>query len=271
MDQLNIISATGFPRIAYKKTGNGAPLMLLHGFPENHGLWQRIAPALSERFTLLLPDIPGSGESSLPDSPTISMELLSEAVKAIADAEGITGMVVAGHSMGGYTSLAFAEKYPSMMKGLSLIHSTATADDAEKKKKRQKSIDIIRNGGKELFIKEMTPALFARQFREQHEEVIQEQIRRGTKLADESIIGFYTAMMNRKERTAILKAANYPVQMIIGKEETLAPMNVLLEQATLADVSFLSRYENSLHMSMIEQPERLAYDLINFTAYCYSQ
>lgn len=270
MNQHKIISGAGFSQIAYTKTGKGEPLMLIHGFPENHELWKRIAPALSEQFTLLLPDIPGSGDSKS-DHEEVSMEQLADAMKVVADAEGITQLVLAGHSMGGYISLAFAEKYPSMIKGLSLVHSTATADDKEKKKKRQKSIDLIRKGGKEAFIKEMTPALFAKKFRENHKDVIQEQITRGVQLPGESIIAFYTVMMNRKERTAILKAAKYPMQMVIGKEETIAPMNVLMEQAAMPDISFLSLYENSLHMSMIEQPERLAGDLINFTAYCYSR
>lgn len=270
MDQQKIISGTGFPHIAYTKTGKGHPLMLIHGFPENHGLWQRIVPALSEQFTMLLPDIPGSGESK-PGYGETTMEQLADAMKLIAEAEGLSQWVMAGHSMGGYISLAFAEKYPSMIKGLSLIHSTATADDEEKKKKRQKSIDIIKKGGKETFIKEMTPALFAEKFRQENRDVIQEQIARGINLSDESIIAFYNAMMNRKDRTAILESATYPVQMIIGKEETIAPMNILLEQAAMADVGCISLYENSLHMSMIEHPKRLASDLINFAAYCYSR
>lgn len=268
MNQQKLISGDGFSQVAYTKTGNGEPLMLIHGFPEDHGLWRRIVPALSERFTLILPDIPGSGNSKL-DNGEVTMEQLADAIKFIADTESISQLVIAGHSMGGYITLAFAEKYTSMMKGLSLIHSTATADDEEKKKKRKKSIDIIRKGGKETFIKEMTPTLFAKKFKEENLDVIQEQIKRGIRLSDESIITFYNAMMNRKDRTPILKNASYPVQMIIGKEETIAPMDVLLEQAAMADVGFVSLYEDSLHMSMIEHPKRLAADLINFTDYCF--
>jgi hypothetical protein len=59
--------------------------------------------------------------------------------------------------------------------------------------------------------------------------------------------------------------------MIIGKEETIAPMDVLIEQAVLADVGFIHLYENVLHMSMLEQPQRLTNDLINFTNYCFNR
>ena len=269
MSDLKIVSGNGFSQMGYTLEGTGKPLMLIHGFPENHTLWQRIVPDLSENFTLVLPDVPGSGESKLEDG-TITIERLADAMKSILDAENIEQVVIAGHSMGGYIALAFAEKYPSMVKGLSLVHSTATADDEEKKQKRQKSIELIRNGGKEAFIKEMTPNLFAKSFREENKEVIKEQIIRGMQLPEESMIAFYTAMMNRKDRTSILKTATYPVQMIIGKEETIAPMDLLLEQAAMADVSFASVYEDSLHMSMIEKPESLANDLLNFTTYCYT-
>lgn len=270
MNQYINISSPDFPRISYSKQGSGEVLMLLHGFPENHELWQPVLPSLSEKYTIIAPDLPGNGNSTL-DHESITIEAMAEAVIAIVKAEKIENMVLAGHSMGGYISLAFAEKYPSYLKGLSLIHSTATADDEEKRTKRQKSVALIRKGGKEAFIREMVPNLFAERFRKENKDVIARQTERGMLLAEISMIAFYNAMMNRPDRTVILRNANYPVQMIIGKEEKLAPMDVLLGQAAMADVNFVSVYENSLHMSMIEQPDRLASDLINFTDYCFSR
>ncbi|HTN45970.1 MAG TPA: alpha/beta hydrolase [Flavipsychrobacter sp.] len=264
------ISSPDFPRISYSKQGNGEVLMLLHGFPENHELWKPVLPTLSQKYTVISPDLPGSGNSTL-DQENITIEEMAEAVIAIVKAEKIEKMVLAGHSMGGYISLAFAEKYPSYLKGLSLIHSTATSDDEEKKTKRQKSVALIRKGGKEAFIREMVPNLFAERFRKENKAIIATQTERGMMLSENSMIAFYNAMMNRTDRTAILRNANYPIQMIIGKEEKLAPMDVLIGQAAMADISFISVFEDSLHMSMIEQPDRLASDLINFTDYCFSR
>jgi len=259
-----------FSKLHYKKQGAGKVLMLLHGFPENSGLWKLILPALSAHFTVIAPDLPGAGKSASGELE-LTIDYLAQAVKFIADKEAVEEMVIAGHSMGGYVALAFAEKYPEFLKGLSLIHSTATADDDARKEKRRKTIEIIKKGGKDAFMKELIPALFSAKFRSEEKDIIATQIKRGNELSDESILSFYTAMMKRPDKTATLKNAAYPVQMIIGKEETLAPMNILLAQAAMAAVSFISVYENSLHMSMIEHPQRLADDLLNFTQYCFNR
>src|SRR5690606_25097329 len=115
--------------------------------------------------------------------------------------------VMVGHSMGGYIALAFAEKYPKVLKGLSLVHSTATADTEEKKETRRKSIALIEKGGKDAFVKGMIPNLFSNHFKGAHPEIIQKQIEQGQKLKAESMVGFYTAMINRPDRRNVLTEA----------------------------------------------------------------
>ncbi len=48
--------------------GNGPPLMLLHGFPQTHTIWHKVAPQLAERYTLVMPDLRGYGDSDKPPS-----------------------------------------------------------------------------------------------------------------------------------------------------------------------------------------------------------
>jgi pimeloyl-ACP methyl ester carboxylesterase len=72
---------------------------------------------------------------------------------------------VLGHSMGGYITLAFAEKYASMLNRFGLVHSTAFADSEEKKKSREKSIGMIGEYGSRAFLKNTTPNLFADRFK----------------------------------------------------------------------------------------------------------
>lgn len=130
---MQYIHTDQFPCLAYRKFGEGPVIVLLHGFPENGNLWRDIWPALAKHNTVIIPDLPGSGESTFANED-LSIEHLAESVKLILDKEGIDEIVLAGHSMGGYIALAFAEKYPVMLRGLSLIHSTAAPDSDEKKK-----------------------------------------------------------------------------------------------------------------------------------------
>jgi len=254
------------PRLCYRKSGTGPPIVLLHGFPEDGSLWEPIGAELSRKYTVIIPDIPGSGESELAGNPSI--EDLAEPVSEMLRAENLGPVMLVGHSMGGYIALAFAEKFPSMLAGLSLVHSTAAADTEEKKETRRKSIELIRKWGKKPFIEQMIPALFAKDFRNEHPAIIERQIDRGMKLKEESMIAFYTAMINRPDRTGNLVKSAIPLQWIIGKEDSVVPVTAALKRCSLSDISFVSLYEGCGHMSMIEQPGRLLKDLEEFGGFC---
>ena len=53
--------------------GSGPPLLLLHGYPESHVMWHRVAPALGEEFTLVMPDLRGYVASSVPEDDAAQM------------------------------------------------------------------------------------------------------------------------------------------------------------------------------------------------------
>src|SRR5713101_3441094 len=59
------IKTTG-AEIALVQSGTGAPLLLLHGYPQTHAIWHKVAPELAKRFTLVIPDLRGYGSSSKP-------------------------------------------------------------------------------------------------------------------------------------------------------------------------------------------------------------
>lgn len=257
-----------FPQLCYRKAGKGPAVMLVHGFPENCNLWHKIIPVLANSFTVLVPDLPGSGKSSF--TGNLSIEDMAEGLNLILEQEQIEKVVLAGHSMGGYTALAFAELYGAKLKGLSLVHSQAAADTDEKKETRRKAIALIRKGGKDVFVRQMIPNLFSKAFKAAYPEVIAQQIDRGMQLSADSMVAFYNAMINRPDRISTLYSnINIPVQWIIGKEDTVAPPEKVAEQSNATNVSFVSVYKDSSHMSMIEQDKVLAEDLRSFMLYCF--
>ena len=122
-------------------------MVLLHGFGEYSSVWKYQTAFLKDHFRLVIPDIPGSGRSELLTGSQIYIDDYTEAVKAILDNEQISSCVLLGHSMGGYVSLAFAEKYPQYLLSFGLLHSSAFADADEKKQARLKSIKFIKASG----------------------------------------------------------------------------------------------------------------------------
>jgi pimeloyl-ACP methyl ester carboxylesterase len=241
--------------------------MLLHGFPASGELWDGVFFQLSQQFTVLIPDIPGAGNSRL-EGEVATMEQLATIVPAILDDAGIERCVLAGHSMGGYISVAAAELFPERLSGLFFVHSTALADDEAKKEKRAKSIALIRKGGREEFIRGMIPALFEENYRNAHPDIINQMKEEGLKLPTESMIAFYTAMMNRPDRTEVLRDAIFPVGWALGESDSTIPWQSCLQQSTLPRVNFIELYEQCGHMSMLERPEALCRQLLLFSDYC---
>jgi 3-oxoadipate enol-lactonase len=263
------INDKNFSDIYYRKVGTGPAVMLLHGFPANGDLWSNIYPGLSNSFTLIIPDIPGAGNSIL-DNENLSLQDLSRFIQPILDNEAVEELVIVGHSMGGYISLAFAETNRPWLKGISLVHSTARADSPEKIENRKKAIEIVRKGAKQAFLKGMVTNMFSSFTQTHNPGGIADQSEKALALKDGSIVAFYNAMMNRKDNTAVLAGMGLPVQWIFGKDDTVIPLESVLHQSRLADTTFVSVYENCGHMSMIEQPERLATDLTEFINYCFN-
>lgn len=250
----------------YTRAGNGPVVVLLHGFPDSGRIWSGVADDLKNSFTLLIPDLPGSGNSPLA-APT-SLADMAAGIKQILDKEGITKAIIAGHSMGGYVALAFARLYPASVAGLSLIHSSPMADDDEKVKLRLKTIELIQMGGKESFIKQMTANLFAPGYTTAHPGVVAEKTAMGLSMSDEGMINFYRAMIHRDDNRAVVHEATYPVQWVLGSEDALIDYRKILKECHQSYINFVTLYIGCGHISTIGNPEMLVADLREFCNYC---
>ena len=117
-------------------------MVLLHGFLFSSGIWHDLAASLARSYRVICIDLPGHGESGC-FGYVHSMELMAQAVKAVLDQLRLKRYVMAGHSMGGYVALAFAELYPDNLRGLALFHCTAYPDTAEKRHERERAANLI--------------------------------------------------------------------------------------------------------------------------------
>lgn len=95
----------GAAEVFLRKGGIGPPLLLLHGFPQTHVCWSRIVGPLSERFTVVLADLVGYGESRGPDpaedGSNYSKRAIGEAMREAMSALGFQTFSIAGHDRGG--------------------------------------------------------------------------------------------------------------------------------------------------------------------------
>jgi pimeloyl-ACP methyl ester carboxylesterase len=241
-------------QLYYQCVGEGAPVVLVHGFGEDSSIWNAQAEFLQQQYRVLLPDLPGSGRSELLDD--MSMEGLADAVRSVIDAEGLESCVLIGHSMGGYIALAFAEKYKEPLNGFGLFHSSAYADTDEKKATRRKGIAFIKEQGAFAFLKTSLPNLYSPATKEKRPALIEAQLQAMKYISGEALCAYYEAMMQRPERTEVLRQSAVPVLFILGRWDTAVPLADGLAQCRLPKIAYIDVFEESGHMGMAEETER---------------
>ena len=243
-------------KIFYRVFGKGKKVMLIHGFPETGHVWEKQVEGLESKFQLILPDLPGSGHSSIIDD--MSMEGMADVLRAIIENESSPGkpepIPVIGHSMGGYIALALADKYPGHVSGLGLFHSTAYADSEEKKATRRKGIGFIRQHGTAEFLKTTVPNMFAPATKAENQSLIDKFLQDSNNFSPDSLVSYYEAMMKRPDRTAVLQKARFPVLFIMGENDSIIPLSDGLKLCSLPEKSYIHILRKSGHMGMWEEP-----------------
>ena len=144
--------------LQYLRRGSGTPLVLLHGFPLDSGIWAPVVPLLENDFELILPDLRGFG-GSLSNTADYSLSDMADDVIQLLDHLGIEKAVIAGHSMGGYIALAFAKSYPERLLGLGLISTQVLPDTPERKESRYQTVAQVEEFGLEPLVKNMAEKL----------------------------------------------------------------------------------------------------------------
>jgi pimeloyl-ACP methyl ester carboxylesterase len=256
----------GGKKIFYRLYGQGKPVMLVHGFGETGDIWQKQVDALQNRFKLIVPDLPGSGHSEM--IADMSVEGMAEILKAILDKEtgdpGPAQISVTGHSMGGYVTLAFVEKYGAMLNSFGLFHSTAFPDSEEKKAARRKGIEFIRENGAFEFLKTTSPNLFSPKTKEETPGMIDQFIESLNDFTPEALIAYYEAMINRPDRLSVLKNFKKDIHFVMGEYDTAVPMEDGLKQCHIPQVSHVHILHGSGHMGMMEEAAKSSQVLEEF-------
>ena len=226
-------------------------LVLLHGHGMDDTIWDNLDAMLNEYFTVVRPNI------SLFTFCQSVEEYADELHRFLTNAT-ITKCTLIGHSMGGYIALAFAEKYPEMLEGFGLFHSTAYADDEAKKHQRNQTIELLRNYGTEMFIKNTAPNLFGERYKELYPQKVKAHIDHFGKLPAEALIVGINAMRNRPDRSEILKTMTYPVLFIIGMQDKLIPFESCISLSEYPRQSYPFILAEAGHMGMVERPDATA-------------
>jgi pimeloyl-ACP methyl ester carboxylesterase len=244
------------------QSGSGLPIILLHGFCENHHLWDQLSAKLSSRYKVLALDLPGFGRSTpLPESCASIDDITGSIAEEIARRD-IGPPVIIGHSLGGYVALALADLYPQLIRGVALVNSTTFSDNSAKIRTRNKVIEFISKHGAQKFTNQFVEDIFYR--RDKYKKEMEIVRTMGLSCTKETLIQYTGLMRDRPDRTYLLTQSRLPTMVIAGSDDHLIPLSQSQEM-----IDFLPKGNGFLlnacgHMAMYEQPAELYQHLSGF-------
>jgi 3-oxoadipate enol-lactonase len=238
-------------QLYFKEYGEGSPMVLVHGFPLDHTIWEPVVPLLKSHARLILPDLRGHGRSPAPDG-VYDMRTIADDILALFDSLELERATLVGHSMGGYAALAFARAYPTRLSGLGFVSSHAAADNPEQRANRIKLARKVARVGVGFLAKDMAKKLTC------IPELVEPLQDLMIKTPKEGVIGALKGMAERVDSTEFLNAIDVPTVVIAGTEDPIIPLERSETMVQLLGRAWLVEVPGAAHMPMMEAPEVVA-------------
>jgi len=226
--------------IALAGAESAPPVVLLHGFPESHRIWAKLAPLLADRFRLIMPDLRGFGQSDRPQNvAAYSTDTIIADLFALADTLGVDRFALVGHDWGGAVAWAAALRGNRRIERLAVINSPHPAifqrsiitDDAQRAASQY--ISAFRDPGMEARVARMGIDLFFdKSFRSHVDLSAIDPEDRARSIAEWSRPGALTAMFNWYRASQIIvpaigEDASLPAWVARGVPRLEIPMRVI--------------------------------------------
>ena len=239
----------------FSDIGKGEAIVLLHGYFETSEIWDSFAEKLSRDFRVITIDLPGHGMSDS-YAETHSMDYMAKTVKEIIISLDLKKIFMAGHSMGGYVTLAFVELFPELLSGFCLFHSHPFADSAEIQDKRDNEIRLVLSGRKDIIYPETVKGMYATDNLEKFRESFERSKRIASTITAGGIVAVLRGMKSRPSRVVVIEKGRIPFLWILGTKDNFINYEQVTAKVILPANAEVAVLENSGHMGFIEEEEK---------------
>lgn len=258
MEKFTIANHTAFRYIDTEK-GEKA-ILLIHGYLESIEAWDTLIPKLKKEYRIITFDVPGHGISEV-KGEVHTMSYIAETAAALLDKIGVAKVTVIGHSMGGYIAQALKKLRPDLVEKMVLLHSTPDADTPEKRANREREMEIIRTGRKELLSTINPGKGFAKANRQKFDEFIKELEQQVMLTEDEGILALLSGMMEREDGNTLIDKNS---MMVFGRCDEYMPVEYCESIAAKHPEATVLWLENSGHNGHLEEQSKFIEALTNF-------
>ena len=257
--QLQEIAARDGTRLAFRLTGSGpVRVALVHSLAMDHSFWTPVAERLATAATVLTWDCRGHGASGKPPGPYAAGQFADDLADLLAGI-GWTSAVVAGASMGGCVSLAFAGGHADMVQGLGLFDTTAWYGADAPAQWAERADKAVKDGLGGLVDFQKT-RWFGDAFRHARPDIVEASV---AVFLNNDVRAYAETcrMLGTADLRDILPAIKVPTRIVVGEEDYATP--TAMADALHAGITGSVRtiYKGGRHLTPLEMPDRIANEL----------
>ena len=244
--------------------GSGPAIVLVHGFPLDHTMWDAQIEALARQARVIAPDLRGFGQSGVTEGK-VTMEQFADDLAALLDAlEVETPVVFCGLSMGGYVGWQFWRRHTDRVGGLILCDTRAAADTPEAAKARLTTAQRVLDEGPGALLEPMIPKLFAESTRRDNPGLVESVRRRVLAAPRQGVAAALRGMAERPDVTAMLAQIGCPALVIVGEADVISPPEEMRSLAEAIPQARLVQIAGGGHLAPMENPDEANAAMLEF-------
>ena len=264
--------------LAVSDSGKGRPVILVHGFPFDHSMWDALTVELTAKSTtpdgagqyrIIAPDLRGFGGSKGPTAPgsTVTMEQHADDLASLLYSLQIADKIaLCGLSMGGYVAMAFARKYAAKLSSLILCDTRAGSDPPEIAGNRCRLAEELDHDKRTLesVAVDMLPKLLTPETIQNAPQTIRVATGMMTRHRPFGLAASSRGMAERPDSTQLLQDLDIPILVLRGSEDVPASREEMEAMATRAKHGRYEEVDGAGHLGPMERPAGYAATILRF-------
>jgi len=225
--------------------GEGPCVVFLHGYMEDHRVWDQVVKGIRGN-TLLIPDLPGSSTGLIPENVD-AIDFMADTVHGLIRSLGIEKYSVVGNSMGGYVAFRMMMRYSTNIDRVVLISTNPFSDTEKSERRRKREIKLLKAGKRDLIFNLFINSLGGRS-RKLYELM-------SADIMSENMISHQKSMMNRPDSSSLFRSPLVPVHFMIGENDALIPVSKIKELLGKCPEVDFKTVKDATHFLIVENPD----------------
>lgn len=255
-------SANG-ARIFYEVSGEGPPMLLIHGYPLSGALFSRLRDNLNRRFRVVTMDLRGYGKSTAPGTPADIATYATDALALMQQLE-IPRAAIGGMSMGGPITFEMYSRAPERFSAMMLFDTIAASASPAEAGLWRGLAEMIRGGGMAAAVPVLIKEMLTGEARRDQKALVTylESVVKNASV--DAGIGGAMALASRPDYTSLLGRIAVPTQIVVGLQDTVYPIEIAMMLNSAIRGSSLAVIDDASHAAVFERPDQVAASMVRF-------